>query len=287
MDNELILEDRIGIIKDTINKYGEDKFYLSFSGGKDSTILHYLLDLALPNNHIPRVYVNTGIDYLDITKFVQEMAKNDKRIVIIKPTQNIKQVLETYGYPFKSKEHSLYVATYQSLGENSKTYQRYLYPSEDRKNYGCPKILRYQFNKDFNLKISDKCCFKLKEEPLKEYEKQSGRNIAILGIMQSEGGRRNNAKCFVKNKHFNPLVKVDKEWENWFIERQNIKLCKLYYPPYNFQRTGCKGCPFNLNLQKDLETMKELLPNEYKQCNVIWRPIYDEYKRLNYRLKED
>jgi len=60
IDNEILLLDRVGVIKDTINKYGEDKFYLSFSGGKDSTALSYLVDLALPNNKIPRVYVNTG-----------------------------------------------------------------------------------------------------------------------------------------------------------------------------------------------------------------------------------
>ena len=38
----------------------ENNAYISFSGGKDSTILHYLIDLALPNNKIPRVFINTG-----------------------------------------------------------------------------------------------------------------------------------------------------------------------------------------------------------------------------------
>lgn len=32
--------------------------------------------------------------------------------------------------------------------------------------------------------------------------------------------------------------------------------------------------------------LKELLPNEYKQCEFIWKPVYDEYKRINYRIKE-
>ena len=52
-DFELMLFDRVNVIKDTINKYGEEKFYLSFSGGKDSTILHHLIDMALPNNQLP------------------------------------------------------------------------------------------------------------------------------------------------------------------------------------------------------------------------------------------
>ena len=286
-DYDLLLTDRLGVIKDTINKYGEDKFYISFSGGKDSTILHYLVDLALPNNKIPRVFINTGIEYNDIVKFVNDLASKDNRFVILKPTQNIKNVLETYGYPFKSKEHSLYVATYQSMGEKSKTYQRYLYPDENRKKYKCIDLLRYQFTKDFNLRVSDKCCFKLKEEPVRFYEKETNRKIAILGIMKEERGRRSNAKCFVKDKHFNPLVVLTKGWEDWFIEKYNIQLCKLYYPPFNFKRTGCKGCPYNLNLQKDLETLKEQLPNEYKQCCFIWKPVYDEYKRIGYRLKDN
>lgn len=240
--------------------------------------------MALPSNKIPRVFNDTGIEYNYIREFVNEI--KDERFVIIKPSKNIKTTLEEYGYPFKSKEHSLYVATYQSIGEKSKTYQRYLFPSEERKSYGCIEKLKYQFTSNFNLKISDKCCLKLKEEPLREYEKESGRHIAILGIMPSEGGRRNSAKCIVKDKHFSPLVKVDKAWEEWFIKEHDIKLCKLYYPPFNFKRTGCKGCPFNINLQNDLDIMERLLPSERKQCEFIWKPIYEEYRRIGYRLED-
>lgn len=64
-DNELIELDRIGIIRDINKKYDlENNSYLSFSGGKDSLIVHHLLDLAIPNNKIPRVYINIGIEYI-------------------------------------------------------------------------------------------------------------------------------------------------------------------------------------------------------------------------------
>lgn len=65
-ENEFILQDRLGVIRDTINKYGEDNFYISFSGGKDSTVVHHLVDMALPENKIPRVFANTGIEYIYI-----------------------------------------------------------------------------------------------------------------------------------------------------------------------------------------------------------------------------
>lgn len=61
--NETILFDRLEAIKTLVNQCGEDNFYLSFSGGKDSTVLHYLIDEALPENKILRVFCNTGVEY--------------------------------------------------------------------------------------------------------------------------------------------------------------------------------------------------------------------------------
>lgn len=50
-ENDFILFDRIEVIKKTIEKYGEENFYISFSGGKDSTVLHHLIDEAIPGNN--------------------------------------------------------------------------------------------------------------------------------------------------------------------------------------------------------------------------------------------
>ena len=95
---EFILFDRIEKIKQINEQYDlENNAYISFSGGKDSTILHYLIDLALPNNKIPRVFINTGIEYLDIVKFVKGLAKNDDRFIIINSGINIIFMLEKYG----------------------------------------------------------------------------------------------------------------------------------------------------------------------------------------------
>lgn len=72
--------------------------------------------------------------------------------------------------------------------------------------------------------------------------------------------------------------------KNGSLERE-IKLCKLYYPPYNFERTGCKGCPFALKLQDQLDLMQIFFPAERKQCENIWEPVYNEYRRIGYRLR--
>lgn len=104
------------------------------------------------------------------------------------------------------------------------------------------------------------------------------------------GTRRNHHGCTVfdgdKLKKFKPINPCTDEWCDWFIEKYNIKLCKLYYPPFNFKRTGCAGCPFALELQKQLDIMKELLPIDYAKCERIWKPVYDEYRKLGYRLRK-
>lgn len=39
-------------------------------------------------------------------------------------------------------------------------------------------------------------------------------------------------------------------------------------------------------LEKQLYLMKFVLPEEYKQCNLLWKPVYDEYRKIGYRLKK-
>lgn len=294
-ENEFILFDRLEVIRNTINKYGEENFYISFSGGKDSTVLHYIIDEAIPNNSIPRVFINTGIEYLDIVKHVKDLAKNDDRIIIYNSGVNIQKMLKKYGYPFKSKEHANKVAVYQHSGFG-KTVKEYLTGEREdgsKSFYKCPKVLEYQFTNKNKLKISDKCCYKLKKEVAQKYEKESGKSISIIGLRSSEGGNRLRHKgCVVFDssnnlKKFKPLNPISDDWMDWYIKLRNIKLCRLYYEPFNFKRTGCKGCPFALDLQDQLETMERLLPNERKQCEILWKPVYDEYRRIGYRLKKN
>lgn len=287
MDFETELYDRLSVIRTVINKYGEDKFYVSLSGGKDSTVLHYMIDEALPNNRIPRVFINTGIEYLDIMKFVKELQKEDDRIEILTVGKHIKKTLDRVGYPFKSKEHSNKLMIYQNIGESSKTYQSYM----NKERFGCPQKLRFQFTEEYKLNISDNCCREFKKKPIHKYEMESKR-VAILGLRQAEGGLRgSHSGCIITKdgevKRFKPLNPVSDRFMDEYVKSRNIKLCKLYYPPYNFKRTGCKGCPFNINLKKDLAVMKDLLPVDYYQCEYIWKPIYDEYRRIGYRLDKD
>jgi len=292
-DYEFMLEDRIAKIQAINEQYDlEHNAYISFSGGKDSTILHYLIDMALPNNNIPRVYANTGIEYKMVREYVKELAKTDDRIIILNQTRNIKQTLEKYGYPFKSKEHSKKLEQYHNNGNKITHYLKMYLDENDNGNfkskYKCPKMLKYQFTPDFKLHCSHLCCNKLKKDLIHRWQKESKRVVCLTGMRKEEGGQRANINCVIKKNNqlvmFHPLLVVNEDWENQFLNINKIKLCDLYYPPYSFKRTGCKGCPFALDLQNQLDVMRELLPNEYKQCEILWKPVYDEYRRIGYRL---
>ena len=220
MDNELLLVDRIAAIQAADKEFNLNKnAYLSFSGGKDSTILHYLIDLALPGNKIPRVFINTGIEFHMIVNFVKDLAKKDDRFIILNPTKPIKKVLEENGYPFKSKQHSRNVAVYQHSGMTN-TNIKYL----GLKNTPslCPKCLRYQFSPEFRLKISDNCCLKMKKEPIHNWAKENNKSISITGMRKDEYGyRRYYPNCAVYNGNtlvkFHPLKPISNDFEEWFI----------------------------------------------------------------------
>ena len=289
-DNEVILFDRLEVIRKTNELYDlENNAYISFSGGKDSTVLHYLMDEALPGNHIPRVFINTGIEYLAIVKFVREMAANDERFEIVTPKVKIKEMLEKDGYPFKSKDHANKLYEYQIGHGHAKSIKKY---AEEQGRFCCPDVLKYQFNDDFKMKISGKCCFNLKKKPAKQWMKENKRPLTITGMQKSEGGSRSNRiQCLTvkgnKAVKFHPLAVISEEWEKYYIQERNIELCELYYAPYNFNRTGCKGCPFAPDLQRQIDIMSMYLPAERKQCEYIWAPVYAEYRRLGYRLRKD
>ena len=295
MDNEFLLMDRIQKIQQVIGKYGEDNFYISFSGGKDSCVMSALFDEALPGNKIPRVYANTGIELNMMVDFVKRERERDERIQIIKPSVPIRQMLEEEGYPFKSKFHSRKVDTFQRNGMNRtvKVYLK-LEPAKSGNyvlgDHACPKVLREQFEEGYALRISNKCCDRLKKDPLHKWQKENNRPYAVIGIRPSEGGKRENAQCMAfhgdKLHAFQPLVPVSDEWERWYIESHNVRICDIYKPPYNFPRTGCKGCPYAIKIQEELDTLERYFPNERKQCEIIWKPVYDEYRRLKYRLRD-
>ena len=71
---------------------------VSFSGGKDSTVLLDIVRKIYP--HVPAVFSNTGLEYPEIQKFV----KGYDNVDIVIPEMRFDEVIKTYGYPLIGKE---------------------------------------------------------------------------------------------------------------------------------------------------------------------------------------
>lgn len=88
-------------IRGWYNEY-EGDVYVSFSGGKDSTVLVDIID-DMGYKDIPLVYVDTGLEYPEIKEFVKSYGD---RVTWLRPKLSFRQVIEKYGYPMFSKEIS-------------------------------------------------------------------------------------------------------------------------------------------------------------------------------------
>lgn len=105
------------------------KVYVSFSGGKDSTVLLDLARRIYPD--IPAVFIDTGLEYPELREFV----KTIPNVTWLKPEMNFRKVIKTYGYPLISKEVSQKIYTAHRC-PTSVCASRFEPNSEHTKKYG-------------------------------------------------------------------------------------------------------------------------------------------------------
>lgn len=108
----LPLEAKIMMTKRRIREWYEHwdgQVYVSFSGGKDSTVLKHIVDHTPGVYDVPAVFVNTGLEYPEIQQFVRAVKDGEydcfnTDVEILRPEMRFDDVLKTYGYPVISKE---------------------------------------------------------------------------------------------------------------------------------------------------------------------------------------
>ena len=89
-------------VRNWVNEFGEDGVYLSFSGGKDSTVLGHIIREVCGYKNIPFVFVDVPTQYPELKEFAQTF----DNLVILEPKISFAQVCEQYGFPMISKEVS-------------------------------------------------------------------------------------------------------------------------------------------------------------------------------------
>lgn len=92
--------------------YWHGKVMISFSGGKDSTVLAHLVHGEYPD--VPMVFANTGLEYPEIQKFAREMGAE-----FVRPKMSFSEVISTHGYPIISKETAEAICAARKIVDHS------------------------------------------------------------------------------------------------------------------------------------------------------------------------
>lgn len=171
-------------------EHWDGQVYVSFSGGKDSTVLKHIVDSMYSD--IPAVFVNTGLEYPEIQRFVREVKAGkydcfNPDVEILRPEMRFDEVIKKYGYPVASKLVARYVETARRNPDSKRA--KWLRGEEWTKFVTGGK---WAFLVDAPFPVSDKCCAVMKHKPINQYGKQTGRK-AIIGTMAAESRHREQA----------------------------------------------------------------------------------------------
>lgn len=218
--------------------------YISFSGGKDSTVLLDLVKRLYPD--VPAVFVDTGLEYPEVRRFATERAD-----VVLRPEMRFDQVIKTYGYPVVSKEVANTVAGAKRSIEKGVYSLRLCKLGVKRDEYGGLhddgkynydttidgskfRQTKWRFLLDAGFKVSACCCDVMKKRPLEIYEKQTGRK-PIIATMAVESMNRESA--WLKNgcNAFNAKKPKSTPMSFWteqdvlhYLKQNNIPYCSVY-----------------------------------------------------------
>lgn len=258
----------MGVIDQFVGRLGLDHVYVSFSGGKDSTVLLDLCRKIYPD--IKAVFCNTGNEYPDIVKFVRNEKNSGANIEIIYPKLKPREVLYKYGFPLVSKEVSRLVRCIRN-NPNSHVSKRAMGLVANEIIFKLSDKWKYLISEEY--RSSEECCQKLKKDPFHNYEKESLRN-PILGIMADESQLRKQA--YIRQGSCNsfgdngfkiksmPLsIWTGKDiWD--YIKERNLPISDIYHK--GAMRTGCMFCGYGCQFKDDnrLQMVYDLYPKMYE-----------------------
>lgn len=257
--------------------------YVSFSGGKDSTVLAYLVHNIYPD--VPLVFSNTGLEYPEIQAFARKMGAE-----FVRPNISFSEVISKYGYPLIGKEAAFTIHYARAIrnGEQSNKYAS-LKRSElkggrqfkDQKRSLLTGKGEYSGKSIYNKEkwlplcqetqflIDASCCNEMKKKPLKKYGHRTKRK-AFIGSLAEESQIRqlkwlqHGCNAFdTKEPVSNPMSFWTEQDVLRYIKKEGLEIASVYgeivtcdkqgfeYDPIpgidcNLKCTGCErtGCIF-------------------------------------------
>jgi len=259
--------------------YFNGNVYVSFSGGKDSTVLLYIARHLYPD--IKAVFCDTGLEYPEIREFVKDF----NNVEWLKPTRNFKEVVSKYGYPVVSKivSDSVHMARSKPDGYYAKKFDPDSEVSKIANGRYCVAKYKYLLD-DAPFKCTALCCKIFKKDPTKKYERITG-SKPIIGCLASEGIERRRVWIKSGCNAFNKSRQTSNPLSFWtsqdilkYIYIKKIPIASVYgeviiengkYKTTKCERTGCVFCLFGLHKDKTpnrIERLKKTHPQLYKYC---------------------
>lgn len=219
---------------------------ISFSGGKDSTVLAHLVHDIYPD--VPLVFANTGLEYPEIQQFAKKMGAE-----FVRPRMSFSEVISKYGYPIISKENAetIHGARIIKNGTNGQRKGTGLPRSNEQGTwlnwrrkalhgispfdgglYNKGKWLPLAQETQFN--ISHYCCNVMKKDPLGKYQKEHGL-YPIIGTLTEESKRREQTWLRQGCNSFEGKSKTSTPMAFWleqdvlqYIINEGLEICSVY-----------------------------------------------------------
>ena len=282
-------------IEEWISWYGYDKVYISFSGGKDSTVLMHLVRQVNPS--IPAVFVDTGLEYPEVKDFV----KKQENVITLRPDMSFKQVIETYGYPMVSKEQANYLDDIRTGTDYMRTRRL---EGDSKGRFKLSKKWHYLIEAPF--KVSHRCCNIMKKKPIKKYEKETGK-VPFIGTMASESQLRqqsylkNGCNAFESKRPISTPIGFWTEQDVLaYIKLYNLEIASVYgeivtengkLKTTKCDRTGCVFCGFGVHLEKEpnrYQRLEQTHPQLHRYCmDKLGFKGVCQYMNIPYKNKEE
>lgn len=279
-------------ISEYVYRFGENNVYISFSGGKDSTVLLDIVREDFPN--VIAVFIDTGLEYPEIKDFVNTFSN----VEIIKPKMSFNNVIAKYGYPLVSKEVSgnIYFGRKALERGDTEKYNHYINGHRHNKTTGLdyvftplPKKWISLFESD--IPVSNRCCRIMKKDPARLYEKLSGKH-PFVGEMAYDSLGRKTAYLRTGCNAFDGERVMSKPLGFWteqdilqYIVDKKLEICSVYgkvtkhnniLETTGVSNSGCVWCCYGLHLQSE--------PNKFQQMKIMHPKLYEYCMRhLGYK----
>ena len=285
-------------IREWVNYYGVDNVAVSFSGGKDSTVLLDIVRKLYPQ--VQAFFVDTGLEYPEIRQFV----KTFDNVIILRPKMRFDEVIKNYGYPFISKEigNSIY---YGKKGNKTRLDQLNGIWKDANGEKSIYNKEKYKPLLDVDFLISDRCCFIMKKQPLHTIKKAHlVATMADESLMRYAAWIKTGCNAF-NNKKSQPMSFWTEQDVLAYIKKYNLKIASVYgdivsvdNEGYEYDndlfggcnlkctgcsRTGCIFCAYGVHLEKGeskFQRLKRTHPKQYDYCmnggaydvDGLWKP---------------